>query len=124
LLAINHAPHARGAIFPLQRSIIMMKQRFLLAAAALSLGFTALPAFAQSPGGDATRGASEAMKKCNDLAGAAREACLKGEISPTPATPGRSEDSASRTGVPPGQVNKDLPAPAAGGAPKDKGPQN
>ena len=118
-----------------------MKQRFLIAAAALSLGFTALPAFAQSSGGDMAKPSGTMSKKedCDQLQGTARTACLKGEITPSPRTPGRSEDaaareggrtpgrsedSASRTGVPPGQIDKNLPAPAAGGAPKDSAPKN
>jgi hypothetical protein len=116
----------------------MIKQRFLLAAAVLSLGFTALPALAQSSSSDTNRGASGTMNKqnCEGLIGAARDACLKGQI--TPSTPGRSEDAASReggrtpgnsenaasrTGVPPGLA--DQPTGAGGTAvPKDKGPQN
>ena len=114
----------------------MMKHRFLLAAAALSLGFTALPALAQSPSGDMA-GTPSAKQNCDALVGAAKDACLKGQITPgTPGrsedaasreggrTPGRSEDSASRTGVPPGQIDKDLPAPAAGGAPKGTAPKD
>lgn len=109
----------------------MMKKRFLLAAAALSLGFSALPAFAQSPAGDTPD--KMGVQNCDNLKGAAREKCLQRQETPrTPGrsegaasreggkTPGRSEDAASRTGVPPGQAEKDLPAPAAGGAPKGK----
>ena len=103
----------------------MMKQRFLIAAAALSLGFTALPAFAQSSGGDMAKPSGSMTKKedCDQLQGTARTACLNGQITPsTPRTPGRSEDAASRTGVPPGQV-PDVGAPAAGGAPKGSNPE-
>ena len=115
----------------------MMKQRFLVAAAALALGFAAIPAFAQSSGGDMSKPGSTSNKQdCDKLEGAAKTACLSGQI--TPSTPGRSEDaaareggrtpgksesSASRTGVPPGLA--DQPTGAGGtAAPKDKGPQN
>lgn len=107
----------------------MKHKRFLFAAAALSLGLAAIPAFAQSPGGDMPKGSAASKAECDALMGAAKEACLKGQITPsTPGrsedaasrqggrTPGRSEDAASRTGTPPGQPDQE---PAAGGSPKD-----
>jgi hypothetical protein len=115
----------------------MMKKRFVLAAAAISLGFSALPAFAQSPPGDKPAkggGTTVAQQDCTKLKGPAREACLKEQLPRTPGrsedaaareggrTPGRSEDAAARTGVPPGQAEKsDAGAPAAGGTPKGEG---
>lgn len=110
----------------------MMKKRFVLAAAAISLGFSALPAFAQSPPGDKPgkgSGTTVAQQDCEKLKGPARDACLKEQLPRTPGrsedaaaregdrTPGRSEDAAARTGVPPAH-GKDLPAPAAGGQSK------
>lgn len=117
----------------------MKKQRLFLTAAALSLGFSAIPAFAASSSGDIKGGASGSAAtqlNCNDLKGPARATCLQQQknTARTPGrsedstsreggrTPGRSEDAASRTGTPPGKFESNpAGAPAAGGAPKDRG---
>ena len=102
----------------------MRKQRLLFSAAALSLGFSALPALAASSGGDTKSGAASSAAKqldCKDLKGSALATCLQQQQN-TPRTPGRSEESASRTGTPPGKIDSGpLGAPAAGGTPKDIG---
>ena len=113
----------------------MIKQRFLFAAAALSLGFSAIPAFAQSPGGDtpSKAGGSATKQACADLKGAAREACLQRQLPRTPGrsegaaareggnAPGRSDEATSRTGVPPAKPDIPLDPTAAGGKPKAGG---
>jgi hypothetical protein len=116
----------------------MMKQRLLLAATALALGFSALPALAQSPKGDTPgkgAGSTVAQQDCTKLKGPARDACLQKQSPNTPGrsedaaaraggrTPGRSEDATARTGVPPGKPDSinTAPAPAAGGAAKGGG---
>ena len=78
----------------------MMHKRLLVAAAALALGVSALPAFAQSSAGDTKASPSTPINKrnCDELMGAAKDACLKGQIEVTPRTSGRSEDAASREG--------------------------
>ena len=117
----------------------MINQRLLLAAAALSLGFSAIPALAASSSGDTKSGVSGSTAKqlnCEGLKGPARITCLQEQknTARTPGrsedsasreggrTPGRSEDSASRTGTPPGKFESNpAGAPAAGGTPKSSG---
>jgi hypothetical protein len=57
----------------------MINQRLLLAAAALSLGFSAIPALAASSSGDTKSGVSGSTAKqlnCEGLKGPARIPCL------------------------------------------------
>lgn len=112
----------------------MTKLQLLTAAAAISLGFSAI-SFAASPGGDTPRGMSgdTPVQKCEGLTGAARTTCMQQQLNTprTPGrsedatsreggrTPGRSEDSASRTGEPPGRFESTpMGPPAAGGSPR------
>jgi len=102
----------------------MKNQRVLLAAAALSLGFSAIPALAASSSGDAKSGVSGSTAKqqsCEGLKGPALNTCLQQQKNAA-RTPGRSEDSASRTSTPPGKMDPSpMGAPAAGGTPKGSG---
>lgn len=114
----------------------MTKQRLLIAAAALSLGFSAASFAATASGGASGSASSDARmntNKCADLTGPARDTCIQQQLNTarTPGrsesstsregsrTPGRSEDSASRTGTAPGPMNPSpMGAPSAGGMPK------
>ena len=99
----------------------MKKQQLLLSAAALALGFSAIPALAASSSGDTKGGAVSSTAKqldCKGLKGPAHETCLQHQKNAA-RTPGHSEDSASRTGTPPGKMDPSpMGAPAAGGTPK------
>jgi hypothetical protein len=116
----------------------MKKQRILIAAAAISLGISAI-SFAATPGGSPGGSAnsdSRMKTECDDLSGPARDTCIQQQqnIARTPGrsedaasrqggrTPGQSEDSASRSGTPPGQFNQSpMGTPASGIMPKDSG---
>lgn len=96
-----------------------MKQRLILAVAALTLGAAALSSFAQSYG-DTSRPMT-AKEDCDQLEGTARSACLE-RVAPSQRTPLRSPEPASRKGTPP----DNYPPSGAGSStvPRDRGPQN
>ena len=114
----------------------MKNQRLLLAVAAFSLGFSAIPALAAASSGDTksgVKGSAAKQQSCEGLKGPALNTCLQQQKNAARTlgrsedsasreggrTPGRSEDSASRTGTPPGKMDPSpMGAPAAGGTPK------
>jgi hypothetical protein len=78
----------------------MKKQQLLLSAAALALGFSAIPALAASSNDDTKSGAGSSTAKqleCKGLKGTALDTCLQQQKN-TARPPGRSEDAAARKG--------------------------
>ena len=101
-----------------------MKQRLILAVAALAFGAAALPSSAQPYGGDASRpgGGMTAKEDCDQLEGTARSACLE-RVAPSQRAPSRNPEPASRRSAPP-DIHYAPSGAGPGAVPRDLGPQD